>query len=385
MKLRTCLVLFATVIGLGSLASQAEPKRNPLLLNLAGDLWTWDAGTFRRLTFWGHNGMPVLSPDGSRVAYTSTPKADTKPVDGVFVPGQNIYILDLNSLKAIRVAGDDAHGLQRSKPTWSPDGTMLAWTQSDDKLVTYSLRDQTRQVINATLRFQAGAPGADIGTPIWGKAGIGFLEYPASLGQNKFPMVLTVFAPTGKRTSEQVLPGEPYDAGDNLHRVLDGKHEWFALDSNRSTGTSNGASDDSILLFDPITGVLRKTPLRSLELFNSNAPSGLGLFASKRTLNSDSRWDYLWDLTGPKSATVPKSNLFNRENLVISSDGKSIASLKNPESYDLTFDLAWQFGHAGFKTLSLFENGQTRTLELPAKPVFGLAWAGNAWRVRAVR
>ena len=94
--------LFVTVF-----VTRAALVSAALILNLSGDLWLWNApNQLKRLTYWGYNGAPVISPDSSRVAYLSTPKADIEelaspnPKYEVFVPGDNVYIMDLRSLKA---------------------------------------------------------------------------------------------------------------------------------------------------------------------------------------------------------------------------------------------------------------------------------------------
>ncbi len=75
LRLRTIgLGIVLCLLALGAVqAGQAFPT--PLVMLVSGDLWAWDGTSAppRQLTTWGYNDLPSMSPDGTKVAYTSLP------------------------------------------------------------------------------------------------------------------------------------------------------------------------------------------------------------------------------------------------------------------------------------------------------------------------
>ncbi|WP_019587623.1 TolB family protein [Deinococcus apachensis] len=169
------------------LLSVARAASAPLVVNIAGDLWTWTgAQGWQQRTHWGGNGPPVLSPDGRRVAYASVAEGslDTSRVTG---EATNIWVLDLTTWKATRLTNQPAavssgQGVMRSTPAWSPDGAFLAWTQRPQRalgggrpseavtLVRYAVSSGTARVIRTAVPDLSGTP-APIGL-LWGTAGL---------------------------------------------------------------------------------------------------------------------------------------------------------------------------------------------------------------------
>lgn len=143
-RLQRLFILLTALLALSGLATAQTPVE-PVILNFDGDLWAWEGAgqPLTQLTDWGHNYNPTLSPDGTRIAYTSYASLFIdwlKTVQGAggFLPPANIWILDLPSRQTFRVAdqpadasfnGPDAAGkhIVRQDIMWSPDGGSVAW------------------------------------------------------------------------------------------------------------------------------------------------------------------------------------------------------------------------------------------------------------------
>ena len=63
------ILCFSLIVG-GALAQTAD---RPIYSYRNGDIWKYDLtnATATQLTNWGYNGGPILSPDGSKIAYLS--------------------------------------------------------------------------------------------------------------------------------------------------------------------------------------------------------------------------------------------------------------------------------------------------------------------------
>ncbi len=169
---RTLLVSLA-IATFGALGlSRGQPTSAPIFLNLEGDLWVWRGGSsLTRLTNYGFNNAPVISPDGQWVAYSSTAKGFTQPGSGQ--PPTNIYILKTTTNKIERIAvqanevseTNDTKAAYRSDPIWSLDSQSLAWVESNadrckEALTPYDLMRYELKT-RATLRTQIRLPGID--------------------------------------------------------------------------------------------------------------------------------------------------------------------------------------------------------------------------------
>jgi len=189
------------LVGLSPIQAQDTP--GPIILNLEGDLWAWGGADqpMIQLTSWGWNESPILSPDGTRVAYISTASIfvewlETSSGSGGFTPPGNIWVLDLASRQTFRVADQPADAVWngptelgkyiiRTSPVWSPDGQQLAWGEflsdlvpitNDDRmdtaqLVVYDLVSQTTRVFD-TFPISNRLARAGLLSLNWGAAGI---------------------------------------------------------------------------------------------------------------------------------------------------------------------------------------------------------------------
>ncbi len=120
----------------------AQPSSQPVYAFKQGDLWKFNLAdnTASQLTDWGYNGGPILSPDGSKLAYLSTTaefvaqyNAGTATQTDGTAPA-DIWLMDIATESFTLVAdqaGASAAGYLRSLPIWSPDSRQLAWLQLD--------------------------------------------------------------------------------------------------------------------------------------------------------------------------------------------------------------------------------------------------------------
>ena len=165
----------------------------PIFLNLKGDLWVWRSGSsLTRLTNYGFNGAPAISPDERWVAYSSTAHGFTQPGSGQ--TPTNIYLLETATSKMSRIAvqpnavsqTNDAKAVYRSDPIWSPDSRNLVWVESNADRCNETLTpyDLTRYALKtrATSSAQIRLPGIDDVCGVqrpesWDANGIKFVGY----------------------------------------------------------------------------------------------------------------------------------------------------------------------------------------------------------------
>jgi hypothetical protein len=265
------------LLALSGLATvQAQRWAGPVVLNLDGDLWAWEGAgqPLTQLTDWGFNGNPLLSPDGTRIAYTSyasifTDWLQTVRGAGGFLPPENIWILDLPSRQTFRVAGQPLNAewngpeqagtyTLRQGVTWSPDSQQLAWvdlrvfaqplssdqyTNTVEVAVHDLVSNRTRMIDTFEVTGPSRRSGSGKYNLSWAKPGI-FLEIRPD-GENTATQY-RLYDPFGGMIEERVLEGV---AGVDWIHYQD---QYYRLYGSRDTGMDWATGESGPITENPV-------------------------------------------------------------------------------------------------------------------------------------
>ncbi|MBI5931990.1 MAG: hypothetical protein HY862_21965 [Chloroflexi bacterium] len=263
MLIRRVLILITTLM-LGSSLAVLHPAHGqssdtaPLIVLVGGDFWKYSPadGTFVQMTQSGYHQTPLLAPDGSQIAYrTVAPEAIAAIEAGQGTsgfPATNINLLNLTTGEEQSIATQpdnislaEGRYILRSEPSWSLDGTQVAWTDlaypsGTDSLVVYDLASVTPVSYPLTLPQRYGIQGA--AEIRWGETGIAVWITGLDASTGGINEVFTIYTPDGQLLSTALLP-----YSDTSGYVLD--FFWIEHQGNQDLGVlySNG----NFYLIDP--------------------------------------------------------------------------------------------------------------------------------------
>ncbi|KAB2860061.1 MAG: hypothetical protein F9K46_10620, partial [Anaerolineae bacterium] len=179
------VILGLSLVTLHPAHSQSSDSA-PLIVLMGGDFWKYADSTWTQMTQSGYHQTPLLAPDGTQIAYrTVAPEAIAAIESGQGTsgfPATNINLLNLATGEEQSIATQpdnislaDGRYILRSEPSWSPDGTQIAWTDlaypsGTDSLVVYDVATVTPISFPLTLPQRYGIQGA--AEIRWGAAGI---------------------------------------------------------------------------------------------------------------------------------------------------------------------------------------------------------------------
>lgn len=316
------LLLSALPVLSSSGAAQARQSMRPLVLLKDGDLWTWSPGnaTLTQLTQWGYNERPVISPDGTRVAYNSWATITVeaieagKPVVGL-IPS-NIWVINIDGNEATRVA-DQPPGatflansetpdrvIMRGTPEWSPDGQQLAWAEfvlPDNlyRLMVYDFRTNTTRVLIPQLpRPFADAGHIPIHDVAWSITGLAILNGSYSDASGQFKQTLHVYDAGGAPIGE-------FEAGSADTELL---FDFFWIAYNGSDHLGLFYRSGKRILINPITRTDMAMP-GVPELYNAYDPVGGMTAITVPSANEMNEFGFQWQAVYPDRSTTSMFNV----------------------------------------------------------------------------
>ena len=375
------LLLAATLalaVGGGGVGQNAN---QPIYAYRNGDIWKYDLTrqTAAQLTNWGYNGGPILSPDGSKIAYLSIASnfvAQFEAGAATQASGSapaNIWLMDIatESFQLVADQSGASHtGILRSLPNWSPDSRQLVWLQLDRGLQSLDAAHlklhNLATGITSTLasNVDLGFQGDDIRMPSlrWGEGGIARLHYDFSNGSANPFLQIQFFDPgSGAMTA--------YDLGLNENR--DNTVRDFIWVNHLGRSLMALQIKDYWDLIDPQAGT-RNRLTDPPRLQNRGLAGGLQLVP--RSVSNDSGgWNIHWQATDGARAydTGYQSYRVNRNNRPgLSPDGLRVAW---QDSDRIT---SWQIGF-GDRGRPLAEIASRWAFPIPQP--FGLVWAPAEW------
>jgi len=354
-------------------AAQSGPG-GPLVLWIAGDLYSADPGTPtlppRPLTQMGVISGPTLSPAGDWVAFKAAAPVGLAALDRIQTDGliaaydlpADLYLLDPRSGSLALVASQPANAsllvegvpdnaTVRSAPSWSPDGTRLAWMEfpfgaTEARLVQYDLNQRLIAATAITAPVIEGrAPSV-----IWGEGGLALNLGLSATGDQEFRLITADGAALSTVTlrptfNESVLIDEWVQAGDrSVFGVLLSSGWWT--------------------LFDPATG--QPLPAGSVPELVARAAPDTSL-ALRFAVNSDV--GFYWEATDPlPSEAAAPAFPSGPTRTTLSPDGRAIAFIGYP---DYTSAALWQ----NESVVSVAGTGGA------ALPVGAILWGPTFWRL----
>jgi hypothetical protein len=331
-------LLYIAVVGL----AQAQGVGS-LYMFINGELWVWDQGIAQPqpvdfCTISEREPIQpgiVLSPDGNRIAFRTQPEIVTEAVERMGGVGggelpSNIWVCNLETRELTPVAvqpsdasffaesGEPDKAMVYGVPTWSLDGTMLAWTQFEFpefnlQLASYDMATGETSLIVPELPPQYGVPvTSDVK---WGDGGIALVSYEASETPNPLLSIIVYDPQTGNVVGELEFP-EGYGLGTG-----EGVWDVFWVDDGGEEALGIVFLDDHFEVYYPEIGTSEQ--VKGLELYSLPASEDAVSLLYAPVLGEGNDWAIREGDTFTALPTSPE--LYELSKLAISPDGDAAA------------------------------------------------------------
>ena len=272
-----------------------NPQKNIVTFTRSGDIWiaNMDGTCGKKLTDYGLNFDPVLSPTQDYVAYYSLDeklKANADTLSASNFTGINIWVIDIRTGKSIKLTESNltAH---RTSLSWSPDGKTILYDE-DGKVILVN-PDGTNVKVLVNLSNISGTVSVD-------KQSNSELDYAK-------------WSPDGSEIAAQVYTRAPSGEGDG------GNYELLLYDLNGK------------LLNEYPNVQLSYWSKLDNRLYHAYSTNGLGIYNLwSEAIDGTNQKLISGEMTlGGKSEPSTNSAIFGASEISISPDGKTVATIKD--------------------------------------------------------
>jgi hypothetical protein len=374
------MVMTGIMVSPARQAAHARQTNLPVVFLKDGDIWTYDVATNSLIqqSTWGYNERPVLSPNGTQVAYNSWATitvnaiAAGHPVLGP-IPS-NIWVMDTQTGSAFRAAdqpadatyfveGVDNNIIDRGTPAWSPDGSQLAWVELvmpgyTFRIVIFDMGTRTQRVLTENVPFPYGDAGViPVHEATWSTAGIALVNSAVNHTSNDFEDRLYVYDPvTGGLLSDTLIGSSATEFPFN--------QQWVGYNNQEFFGVTYPSGKR--YLVDPRAGTLHDMPALP-ELYTPFMPTGATAFSAV-SIDPNQNQTRTWTAVYP-NRQQDQMLAFTGESkhISIAPDGQRLAYFASDGLY------IWQNGQV---TLVPGTQGDYSPWDI------SVVWSPNRWRVR---
>ncbi len=367
MLIKRAFLLIMLAISFGIFLHPAYSQSSdvaPLIALIGGDFWKYADGTWSQMTQSGYHQTPLLAPDGTQIAYrTVAPEAITALESGQGTsgfPATNIHLLNLvtGEEQAIATQPDnislaDGRYILRSEPSWSLDGTQIAWTDlayptGTDSLVVYDLATVTPISFPLALPPRYGIQGAaeirwgDVSIAVWVT---GFDAITGGVNE-----IFTVYTPDGQVLTTANLPFS------ETGYILD--FFWIEHQGNQNLGVLYSSGE--FYLVDPRLNTFAQylNPPTFFASGTAGAPSVSLVRAPENQIGLPFSFTYQPEVSGA-AVNIPET--LSPMTVTFAPDGMALAYITVEGQ------------------VVVVQNGSTQVITTPDQAAAALVWGNKIW------
>jgi hypothetical protein len=261
----------------------AQTGDNPLIITTGGDHWVWNENSLNleQLTKSGYASTAVISPQETTIAYRVLSETYLQRHNSSGSGGgdgdrpTDMWLLEIKSGQAQRISQQPEVEIQRSDPTWSPNGDFVAWTEllydtQVHQVMIYSPQQGTTTSFVLPLAME-NVPFPTALQIEWGAPGLAIMHtLDMSVGATIY-----IYSADG----EPLFSTEPMPLSYPWFTwVEDGNEEYIGTIDIQTSDTTTIGNLLIWTLIDPQTGQIY-VPDGVPELYSKSAPDGISIYS----------------------------------------------------------------------------------------------------------